>query len=143
MGNKSSSKMKMVRKPKPRPLKHKRSHSGFSGFSETQSIDTAEHFGNKDINHFVSSHDNRRGKGRERSSSHQSYLKSSGTTPRTVRSSSHESYVNASHYLKYSIQQSIVKSLLECYENSLLRKMSASRFMGYLKHSEWRKAMKY
>ena len=134
--NKSSSK----RKPKARPLKHKRSHSGFSGFSETQSVDTLEHFGNKELSHFVSDGHRKRGQ-RERSSSHQSYLRS--TTPRTVRSSSHESYANHSHYLKYSIQQSIVKSLLECYENSLLRKMSASRFMGYLKHSEWRKAMKY
>jgi len=146
LSNKSSSKKK---KPGARALKHKRSFSGFSGFSETQSIDTWERFGNKDIGQFImDGHRKRKGRdgrggGRERSSSHQSYLRSTGTTPRTVRSSSHESYANASQYLKYSIQQSIVKSLLECYENSMLRKMNASRFMGYLKLNEWRKALKY
>jgi len=87
--------------------------------------------------------------GRIRSSSHQSYLQSS--VPGTVRSSSCESGVsgasqsahNASQYLKYSIQQSMVSSLLECVDSGSLRQATGSRFRSYCQQHEWRKALKY
>jgi len=141
--------------PKAQPLKHKRSFSGsFGGFAEDASVDFMGHSASRIHAHQGIKRKRKRetsNSGRGRSTSHQSYLQSS--VPGTVRSSSCESGVsgvshgqsahNASQYLKYSIQQSMVSSLLECVENGSLRQAGSSRFRGYCAAHEWRKALKY
>jgi len=57
-------------------------------------------------------------------------------------SKSNRSLQSNQSYLRFSLQHSVISSLLKCYDNSLL-KISGSRLMSYLNHNEWRKAIKY
>ena len=156
---------KIPRIPKPRT--HKKHQRSFSGYDENQSVDTMEQFGGKKFIDENNNNNNNNNKyiGRARSSSYHSYLQCSSLSRTNSTMYNESSMMNSSimngdnnsnnihnnnnndiddkQFLKYTIQQSLIMSLLDCYDNSLLHKINGSRFMSYLNHNEWRKALKY
>jgi len=129
-------------------------------------MDTMEQFGGRELTQFVQEMNRKQKRTpngqlssrpivkphkfqRGRSSSHHSLLQPSSLSTESTTFETYESrQSNQSHksnqsYLKYTIQHSIITSLLYCYDNALLYKFNSLRFVSYLNHYEWRKAIRY